>query len=312
MSIADRSWTLQYWEYMMSENYEQALPLKHQHFPSSFFKYRSLSDNTLNSLEENSLWLAQISTLNDPFECSLQFDHDKCIRHFYGSQRFQHNFNKLEDKKLTPEEINRLTKGKDPYAEYLLICKSRDTHIRDTAEDFLNKILHRVGEIIDESNDNIRVSCFSEFNDSLLMWPHYADQHKGICMEYDLLDDDSFRPYLHPIGYSDRVFKLELLEDFTILKKVGSSLIKSKEWEYEGEWRIVSMKQSSAALPDKIPIPAPKAIYLGTRFDQNDTAKKEKLLSLAKERNIPVYQMVRHNTEFKLTVSSSGRFNTSL
>jgi hypothetical protein len=68
------------------------------------------------------------------------------------------------------------------------------------------------------------------------------------------------------------------------------------------------MKKSPAALPDKIPIPTPKAIYLGTRFDQNDTEKKEKLLSLTKERNIPVYQMVRHNTEFKLSVSSSGRF----
>lgn len=307
MNITDRSWTLQYWNLMMTEKYEEAFPLKYQHFPSSFFKYRSLTDYTLTSLEENTLWLAQISTLNDPFECSLQFDHDNCLRHFYGSQRFQQSFNGLEDKKLTNDEIKRLTTGADPYAEYLLICKTRGTYIKDSAEDFSKKILNRVSEIIDESNDNIRVSCFSEYNDSLLMWPHYADQHKGICIEYDLLDEGPFRSYLHPIVYSDRVFKLELLEDFTILKKVGSSLIKSKEWEYEGEWRLVSMKQSPDALPDKIPIPAPKAIYLSTRFHQNDTAKKEKLLSLTKKSNIPVYQMVRHNTEFKLTVSSSVR-----
>jgi len=39
---------------------------------------------------------------------------------------------------------------------------------------------------------NIRVACFSEiqeyedFRKKIQMWSHYADDHKGFCVEYDL------------------------------------------------------------------------------------------------------------------------------
>jgi hypothetical protein len=39
---------------------------------------------------------------------------------------------------------------------------------------------------------NFRVACFSEFNRNegfkkdIQMWSHYADNHKGFCVEYDL------------------------------------------------------------------------------------------------------------------------------
>ena len=29
------------------------------------------------------------------------------------------------------------------------------------------------------------VSCFSEVNDSIVIWSHYANNHKGFCLEYD-------------------------------------------------------------------------------------------------------------------------------
>lgn len=41
------------------------------------------------------------------------------------------------------------------------------------------------------------ISCFSERKDSLLMWSHYANSHKGFCVEYDLkllhfISEDSY------------------------------------------------------------------------------------------------------------------------
>ena len=34
--------------------------------------------------------------------------------------------------------------------------------------------------------DMAYMSCFSEDNDNLLMWAHYGDNHRGICVEYDI------------------------------------------------------------------------------------------------------------------------------
>ncbi len=33
---------------------------------------------------------------------------------------------------------------------------------------------------------SLGVICFSERSDSLLMWSHYADNHNGICIEFDI------------------------------------------------------------------------------------------------------------------------------
>jgi hypothetical protein len=284
----------------MNENFEDAFALKLQHFPCSFFKYRCLTPQTLDIIQNNELWLAEISKLNDPFECSLQFDHDKCLRHFYGSPRFHQSFNALEEQKLTAEEIKRLTAGIEPYAEYLSICKVRGIHIAVSKEQFESKIQKRFTEIIEESNNNIKITCFSESNSSLLMWSHYADKHKGICIEWDFLDDDTLRPFLNPIIYHDQVYKLELLEDLNMLKKVGSSLIKSKEWEYEAEWRLISMKQSQNDFSSKIKVPVPNAVYLGTRYHENPVTEIDKLATLLASRNIPAFQMIKHINEFKL------------
>jgi len=65
------SWTEQYWKYMVADNIEEAIPLKNMNFPRSFFKYRGLNETILDSLEKKYIWLAEIPTLNDPFECSI-------------------------------------------------------------------------------------------------------------------------------------------------------------------------------------------------------------------------------------------------
>ena len=48
------------------------------------------------------------------------------------------------------------------------------------------------------------ITCLSEEDDSLLMWAHYANNHCGMCVEYNLLEINrqlSFTPV--PVIYSD-------------------------------------------------------------------------------------------------------------
>jgi hypothetical protein len=83
------------------------------------------------------------------------------------------------------------------------------------------------------------VICFSETWKSNLMWAHYADKHKGICLGFDIEQTPQLTKidYFHqrktlPKNYKNDLKSIatELLE--TCLK------VKSIDWEYEQEHRL--------------------------------------------------------------------------
>lgn len=69
------------------------------------------------------------------------------------------------------------------------------------------------------------ISCLSESDDSLLMWAHYANNHCGICVEYELLEINrqlGFSPV--PIIYSDDRVSVHTLDPNT-LKRISKGFL---------------------------------------------------------------------------------------
>lgn len=298
-SKMNEPWIDKYWNLMVQEKFEEAIPLKERHFPDSFFKYRSLTERTIETIEEGYLWLSEISALNDPFECSIQFDNDACLREYYASDVFRNTFSKTSGEQISDQEINRLITSAKPFEEYILICRERNIPFNQTPEEQLSKVQARWIEIVDETNQNLRICSYSLIVDSLLLWSHYAEDHKGICMEYDFHEVDWVRTFIQPVNYQDTIHKIGVFEEYTTMQMIGASLIKSSDWRYEQEWRVTSFRQESE-FPDKVNIPDPKAIYLGTRFSSNEEDLIDQLLTIAKQKEIPVFQMKKHPNEYKL------------
>lgn len=97
-----------------------------------------------------------------------------------------------------------------------------------------------------------RVLCLSELYDVTPMWAHYADQHKGVILEFSAVDElDSALLQARPVVYQDTPpaiadpnawascmlgqSETTYLDFFTEYQYV-----KTNEWSYEREWRIVS------------------------------------------------------------------------
>jgi len=230
---------------MLSNEDEKAFILKFNHFPSSFYKYRKLDDFMLNDLAYNWIWVAEIASLNDPFECSLLIDDYL----FFQSEKLQDAWKNA----------------------------------------------------VKEAQENIQICSFCECNDSLLIWSHYADQHKGICIEYDFTDCDEIRPFIQPVFYTNKIFKIKSLNEFNVLNSLMASLFKSKEWEYEKEWRVtIPTRSLYKEKANQMKVPKPKAIYLGTRFNLNEDSKKKQILQIATKLEIPIIPMSIHDSEYKL------------
>jgi Protein of unknown function (DUF2971) len=292
-------WIKDYWDYMVAANFEKAIPLKAANFPKSFYKYKGLTLQGLEGIRENYIWLAEISSLNDPFECSLQFDNDACLRLYFGSEKFQQGFARLTGQSLKDNEIISLSNSQKPFDQYLEICKIRNIPYDLNRDEQLNKSQQRWSEIVEEINQNLTICSFTLKEDSLLLWSHYADQHKGICIEYDFPEFNVIRAFIQPTNYRQEVHKIQVFEEFNAMQAIASSLIKSNDWSYEKEWRITIFK-SDKNFVQKLPVPVPKAIFLGTRFHLNDKNLKDCLFSIAAEKQIALYQMEKDSLEFRL------------
>ena len=95
-------------------------------------------------------------------------------------------------------------------------------------------------KLIANAKANLGVCSFSESNTNELMWSHYADQYRGICIAYtfqqllsNLADDVSFAR----IQYSDRAPTVpKTLGHEQMAKRILS--YKNYRWVYEREWRM--------------------------------------------------------------------------
>ena len=145
-----------------------------------------------------------------------------------------------------------------------------------------------------------RVSCFTTNPFSMLMWAHYADSHKGFCIEYDIptpsVDNINLLQNLFPVIYSDeRVSVLnECLADITCptvtedtlsaIYKYGL-LTKSIDWRYQNEWRLISLDEMLTNGNDYncqfFPI---KKVYIGTKMEEE---KRKEVIQICNDKKIP-------------------------
>jgi hypothetical protein len=83
------------------------------------------------------------------------------------------------------------------------------------------------------------VLCFSmEGCDMILMFSHYANRHKGVCLQFEIDEDDTLAEVAplngREVEYKDTIppFKDGSQAHMTLLTKY-------KKWEYEKEYRVL-------------------------------------------------------------------------
>jgi len=120
------------------------------------------------------------------------------------------------------------------------IWYSRFAHLNDPFEG-LHTGLMAGG--LDPFIQTLGVCCFSTAPDALLMWAHYSDSHRGICLEYEV-DEETMQGQFMRVRYEDEVPTLDDIRasaDGTLEIKIEDEartfLTKSPDWSYEQEFR---------------------------------------------------------------------------
>ena len=165
-------------------------------------------------------------------------------------------------------------------------------------DDFDSKTISSISNLFN-------IACLATSNKNKLMWSHYANSHKGICLEYDFskITEKELNVMPFPVLYQTNrpqipVLKPGALSKDIIPKMTGlitlGLLEKDSAWEYENEWRILCPKSKSF-----IEMPRISAIYLGASMI---TRNKNRVIKIADEFGIPVKQMTVDRGKYDLHV----------
>jgi hypothetical protein len=218
--------------------------------------------------------LCKFYPLSDTLEVN---EKGKCIKKNFGIESIKKNywyssvassFNDIAD--CNPSLLSIINFEN----EYRKLAR-RDNVEAVSRENFKNMFVKTQLELFDTK---FGITCFSNeknFNNHL-MWAHYANDHKGICVKFHPPELFSNRLLL-PVMYTRRKPRISLKEIIHFLP-----LIKSKCWKYEKEIRLISFNIQNE--DRKIPF-APSQIsniYFGCRFSENE--RKQEILEIINDK----------------------------
>ena len=180
--------------------------------PAFFYKYYRDQALNLDSVMSNKMWYSAPCNFNDAFDCDVAINEQAIF------------------KSLLPGVPGGKVIREGSYA--WLQLKSN-----------LHKQIVPLEKALVRQKSSMGITCLSEVPDSLLMWSHYANNHRGFCVAYSLFElNQKLKFSAVPVIYTkERVCLQSIPLDQEAINKETMNLFfhsltsKSPEWSYDKE-----------------------------------------------------------------------------
>ena len=264
------------------------------------------------TIRESKLFFSHPASFNDPLECTI------------------------------PVEIENYDATKEKYAEYYkkIINEGLGTQHDESERS------RRIYEAFEYGMplENCLITCFTKDGNNQLMWSHYADQNKGICLCYEFPDTiEEFKKHVKwsgSINFDMNKFGLEVQSAFVTYQTKRPSLhisntylpvekwtfdndyvlknavfTKPEYWKYEYEWRLAlilpfgSEKAFSAGINTsdyyaELPREWLKEVTFGLRLKKEHCEKIKKIFEKSSYSSVEFKKVKLAHAEFRTIIGS--------
>jgi len=185
------------------------------------YHYQKFNQAHLTSpLRDQKIYCSDTSSMNDPWDFKPAFD----------STPMQ----------IDPGNLRRMIEmfraAADPATLNSPLRLELEDNIRGS-DDELQRFVEKASNGLWRELRKRRIYCLTPLSNSILMWSHYARNHTGICLEFNV-DNPLFSVALK-VNYRD-TYPPFTPQDASF-DPTSLILTKAVDWAYEGEYRIIGL-----------------------------------------------------------------------
>jgi hypothetical protein len=239
-----KRWHKSFLEALFDNDLVAARQIRDINLPKKLYQYCSFSTRTLINIVKGRMWLSNPINFNDPYDTALNLlskTEETAVTHWEALHKQFDIGNYI---------------GRDAFVEiyllpdfvfysklYKILEKKHATGLRAEIRSFI-ELAKTLSDNNNQSASSVVQNCFfvgcmAENYKSILMWSHYANHHRGLCLEYDMhniLAETKLRQNVYPVVYSDKLFDgshLFTTDEAEETELLAASLNKSRAWAYE-------------------------------------------------------------------------------
>jgi hypothetical protein len=135
-------------------------------------------------------------------------------------------------------------------------------------------------DIYQHFTSSLCACCFSKNMNEILMWSHYADNHRGVCLEFEITNEEIIKGQLIEINYSNELTIIDNVErtstghlSLSIISNGKFLATKFKNWSHEEELRTYVICEDANLTGEEKPFLGKlTAIYFGKNAFKDDIA----------------------------------------
>ena len=242
--------------------------------PRHFFKYRPLDKYTEQTILENKIYFPSPATFNDPFDGRISLIMSGTDQEW---RKYLHKIYRENQPSLGgPKRIQ-------------LVNKIMSSGRYKTAFEAYSS---------DHIVDSIGTLCLSGNATNILMWAHYADAHKGVCLRFK--PQSRFFLRAQKINYSEPYPTTRIFDDH-LARMNAIILTKSDDWAYEEEWRVLEYDHGPGVY--QFPPNSFDAIVVGCRATDADVDRVVDLANRSPSK-LQVLRARKSDQSFRLEIET--------
>lgn len=235
------------------------------------FRYRTDSKFAIDEIKNNYIFFPNREQLNDPFDASSKLLNVKCNPENYE------NYMELFISKISDDLVLRHFKNK----------------MKNT-----NDFEKLINENLEEFMNHFGIACFSTYLLNFMLWGNYANNYKGLCIQYNTDFDREYFKGLRPVEYFQEFKQMDFDINSDFSEFATSFYMKNQLWREEYEIRLLKAKTGKYSC-NKYAI---RSVILGLRIESDF---KEEVIEMIRnfQPHVKIYDSILMKEGFGLTLT---------